>query len=445
MTWAAASAPLVLAALAASAVPAPAAQAAAPHFTSEAALVGRVLTLENDRLALMPAVAAWKWRHRAAVTDAARERAIIADTARLAQPLGLDARSVERLFALQMRLARGVEAARLSRWRREGFHFTGTIPDLASVVRPRLDRLTAELLRSLYLAAPAFARPGFTGRYAMDAAQRLKAEGWTARSRTELLRVLSGIRVGPDSAPALQRIHSAGVLRIGTTADYAPFSIEQSGRLAGVDIDLARSLAQALGVEPMFVRTSWPALLDDLRRGAFDIAAGGVSATPARAAAAALSIPYFSGGKTIAARCADAGRFDSLAAVDHRGVRVIVNPGGTNEQYVRGHLHHARILVDRDNRTLFDVLAAGRADVIITDDTEVELQTRRHPGLCRALAGTLTHADKVMLMIRDPALARAVNGWLRGEVAAGVPARLMRDALGPSSRRSSMRGSPQHP
>ncbi|MGH8261070.1 MAG: hypothetical protein ACREUG_15420, partial [Steroidobacteraceae bacterium] len=39
--------------------------------------VDRVLTLENQRLALMPAVAAWKWQHHAAVTDAARERAIV--------------------------------------------------------------------------------------------------------------------------------------------------------------------------------------------------------------------------------------------------------------------------------------------------------------------------------------------------------------------------------
>jgi cyclohexadienyl dehydratase len=417
-------------------------QAAAPHFTAESSLVERVLALENERLALMPAVAAWKWQHHAAVTDAARERAILADTARLARPLGLDAKSVERLFALQMRLARGVETALLSQWRREGFHFTGPVPDLAEVVRPRLDRLTAELLRALYLAAPAFPRPDFAARYTAAAAQRLNTAAWTPRSRTELLGVLSGIRVEPDSAtaaprsaPALQRIRSAGVLRIGTTGDYAPLSIEHGGRLAGVDIDLARSLAQALRAEPMFVRTSWPALLDDLRRGAFDVAIGGISSTSARAAAAALSIPYLSGGKTIAARCADASRFGSLAAVDRPGVRVIVNPGGTNEQYARAHLHRARILVDRDNTTLFDALAAGRADAVITDDTEVELQVRRHPDLCRALPGTLTHADKVILMVRDPALTRAVNGWLRGEIAAGVPARLLRDALASPPRR----------
>ncbi len=163
----------------------------------------------------------------------------------------------------------------------------------------------------------------------------------------------------------------------------------------------------------MFVRTSWPTLLDDLRRGQFDVAIGGISATPARAAAAALSIPYRSGGKTLIARCADAGRFTSLAAIDQPGVRVIENPGGTNEEYARTHLARAHIRLFPNNAAIFDELLADRADVMITDDTEVELQTRRHPQLCRTLPGTLTHADKVILMQRDPALIDAVNGWLR--------------------------------
>ena len=37
-------------------------------------------------------------------------------------------------------------------------------------------------------------------------------------------------------------------------------------------------------------------------------------------------------------------------------MRVIVNPGGTNEQYVRSNVHHARIVVYPDNRAIFDEL-----------------------------------------------------------------------------------------
>jgi cyclohexadienyl dehydratase len=403
---------LALAPLAGSSEPEPA------SLVEESTLVDRVLTLEDQRLALMPAVAAWKWQHHTAVSDPARERIVIRGSAQLAEPLGLDPVPIERLFELQIRLARDVESASEEGWHRHGFTFPAPVPDLARELRPRLDRLTGELLRALYLAAPVLSRQGFASRYASLAQSRLRAAGWTTATRGELLVILGAIRTKPAAsgehpASTLARIRAAGVLRIGTTGDYAPLSEEEGGRLAGSDIELARALAQSLAVAPMFVRTSWPTLLDDLRRGEFDVAIGGISATPARAAAAALSIPYRSGGKTLIARCADAGRFTSLAAIDQPGVRVIENPGGTNEEYARTHLARAHIRLFPNNAAIFDELLADRADVMITDDTEVELQTRRHPQLCRTLPGTLTHADKVILMQRDPALIDAVNGWLR--------------------------------
>jgi cyclohexadienyl dehydratase len=141
-------------------------------------------------------------------------------------------------------------------------------------------------------------------------------------------------------------------------------------------------------------------------------------------------VPYQSGGKTILARCADARKFlGGLAAVDRPKVRVIVNPGGTNEQYVRSNVHQAQIIVFPDNRTIFDELRARHADVMITDDVEAELQSHNHPGLCRAFPGILTHADKAILMSRDTDLLKAVNGWLTPAIAAGEPARVLKEYL----------------
>jgi cyclohexadienyl dehydratase len=156
---------------------------------------------------------------------------------------------------------------------------------------------------------------------------------------------------------------------------------------------------------------------------------GGVSVTPARAAQGAFSVPYASGGKTIVARCADSRKYRKLSTIDRPKVRVIVNPGGTNEQYVRDNVHHAQIVVYPDNRAIFDELSTGHADVMITDDVEAELQTHRHAGLCRTLPGTLTHSEKAILMPRDPDLVKAVNDWLTPVIAAGEPARVLKDSL----------------
>jgi cyclohexadienyl dehydratase len=242
-----------------------------------------------------------------------------------------------------------------------------------------------------------------------------------------LLQALGRIRTDP-MAP-LARIAASGVLVVGTTGDYAPYSVESQGVLAGADIDLAKTLAAGLGARAVFVRTHWNTLLDDLAAGRFDLAVGGISITPEREARASFSTAYASGGKTLIARCADAARYRSLAAVDRDGVRVVVNPGGTNQQFVAAQLHRARVIVHSDNRTIFEELRMHRADVMITDDVEVELATRRHPDLCRTFPGTLTRAQKALLLPRDPAFEASIDAQLAPQIAAGRPAQRLAEFL----------------
>ncbi|HTW75878.1 MAG TPA: transporter substrate-binding domain-containing protein [Steroidobacteraceae bacterium] len=410
------------------------AAAGAARFEDPAAAVARVLRLANERLSLMGAVAAWKWQHHAPVTAPAREQAVIDHAARVARSLGLPPPDVARLFALQVRLAREQEQRLETRWRARGYDYRGEPPSLQTVLRPRLDRITGEQLAALYLAAPQLARVDFVSGNAARATAELRAAGWSDATRRQLLADLHAIGAAAAALPAaaaphadaLERIRYAGVLRVGLTGDYAPFSLESAdGTLVGADVDRARSLAGALGVRALFVHTTWADLLPDLAAGRFDVAMGGVSVTPARAAAAAFSIPYDSSGKTVLVRCADARRFGSLAALDQPGVTVIVNAGGTNQEYVLAHLHRARVRVLSDNRAVFGEILAHRADAMITDEVEVALQTRAHRGLCRGMPGILprTRADKAVLLPKDPALVRAVNAWLRAGLTSGQRAR----------------------
>lgn len=389
------------------------------RFTEERATVARVFELLDERLAVMPDVAAWKWQNQKPISDPQREQAVVQSAVDQAATLGLSADGVRQLFELQIRLAREVQASLHEEWRRKGFDASRSVPSLDAEIRPKLDQLTPDLLRALYLAAPAFQRSDFAAAYP---------------ARGEVTAALAQIKLVP--APALRRIQAAKVIRVGTTGDYAPFTLHTTstptGALTGSDIELAESLAQALGVQPVFIRTSWSTLMSDLALSKFDIAVGGVSVTPAREAVAAFSIPYTSGGKTIISRCKDARRFATLKALDKRGTRVVVNPGGTNEQYVRANVHHAEVRVFPDNRAIFEEIRAGRADVMITDDVEVELQTRRHADLCRPFRGTLTHADKAILMPRDASLQNAVNEWLTPWVKADKPAKLIEQFLQPA-------------
>jgi cyclohexadienyl dehydratase len=214
----------------------------------------------------------------------------------------------------------------------------------------------------------------------------------------------------------LDSIMARGVLRVGTTGDYRPFSAldKASGVYAGFDIDLAQSLGAALGVRVEFMPTTWPDLAKDFQAGAFDIAMGGVSVTLDRAKKGFFSIPYMREGKTPIARCADKDKYQTLAEIDRPEVRVIANPGGTNERFDRANLHVAAIAIYPDNLTIFDEIAKGDADLMITDASETRFQQKLHAGVLCAIHPDkpFDFAEKAYWMPQDPALKAFVDQWL---------------------------------
>jgi cyclohexadienyl dehydratase len=221
---------------------------------------------------------------------------------------------------------------------------------------------------------------------------------------------------GPADASALSEILERGVLRIGATGDYPPFAKRDpaTGGYSGFDVDLAESLGKALGVRVEFEPTSWPTLAADFRAGKFDVAMGGITVTLERAKLGFFTTPYLREGKTPIARCADKDKFATLAEIDKPGVAVLVNPGGGNEKFDRAHLHAARIAVHPDNTTIFDALAHGEGDLMITDASETRYQAKLHPGVLCAIHpdAPFDFGEKAYWAPYDPALDGFLDQWL---------------------------------
>ena len=226
----------------------------------------------------------------------------------------------------------------------------------------------------------------------------------------------------PAWAGTLDDARASGVLRVGTPGDYAPFSLRQAdGSYRGADVTEAERLAQHLNLRLQFVPTAWGKLADDTKAGKFDIAVGGISITPARQEWADFSTVLVSDGKRPYARCADKDKYGTVAAIDQPGVRVVVNPGGSNEAFAKANLSHAAVTVFPDNKTIADEIIAGREDVMVTDGVEVDHNALVHPELCAVtVAAPFTHFQNAFLLQKDAGLKQAVDTFLDGEIKSGA-------------------------
>jgi cyclohexadienyl dehydratase len=154
--------------------------------------------------------------------------------------------------------------------------------------------------------------------------------------------------------------------------------------------------------------------MKDFEADNFDIAMGGLSITLDRQKKGMFSTPIMREGKTPIARCADKGKYETIAEIDKPGTHVIVNPGGTNERFARANVKNAEIKVYNDNVTIFDEIAKGNADLMMTDASETRYQQKLHPGVLCAIhpEKPFDFAEKAYWLQRDPAFKDFVDQWL---------------------------------
>jgi cyclohexadienyl dehydratase len=236
----------------------------------------------------------------------------------------------------------------------------------------------------------------------------------------------------PAAAVGLPQLLQRGTVRVCSTGDYRPFTYrDPQGNWSGLDIDMAHDMATRLGLQLDLVATTWANLIGDLTDKC-DAAMGGISITLNRAKQALYSDPYLRDGKAAIVRCVDAWKFQTLGDIDRPGVRVVVNPGGTNAEFDKDHLHNAQVLSYPDNNTIFGQLAGNAADVMITDASEIRWETNQDPQLCgEGLDHPFTFEQKAYLVTRTATdLQQWINQWLNITQNDGTYAALSRKYLG---------------
>jgi len=127
-----------------------------------------------------------------------------------------------------------------------------------------------------------------------------------ATPTSTLTSTLAPVAPTPTQAPqddSWQKIEQAGVLRVGTTADYPPFEyFNENFQLDGFDIALIQQIGQRLGVKVELNNFAFDGLPQTVAIGQVDVAIAALSVTSERQAVANFSNVYYAGSDAVLSR-----------------------------------------------------------------------------------------------------------------------------------------------
>ena len=191
--------------------------------------------------------------------------------------------------------------------------------------------------------------------------------------------VALGLATAPATAGKLEDIQSAGVIKVGIGLTGEPIGFRDAqNNPVGYDVDVAKKLADAIGVKLEITEVSAAARITMLQSGQIDAVVANMTATVERAKAVDFSIPYLKSGIKLLVR-KDAG-IKSLA--DLNGKKIVVGRGTTGEALVKREAPKAELVyTDAFQPQAIMLLNQKRADAAIEDSTMIDYAAVKNPDL----------------------------------------------------------------
>ncbi len=175
---------------------------------------------------------------------------------------------------------------------------------------------------------------------------------------------------------ALARIRERGTLVIGMEGNWSPWTYhdERTNELTGLEVDIAKLIAEGLGVEPVFQEAPWDALLAGVNAERFDIICNGVGYTEDRAKSYSFTTPYVYSNKVLVV----AENNEEIKTVDDLKGKKTANSASSTYAALAEEYGATLVPVDTLGETM-DMLVQGRVDATINAQVSIADYLKEHP------------------------------------------------------------------
>ena len=207
----------------------------------------------------------------------------------------------------------------------------------------------------------------------------------------------------------LDEIKERGYLIVGTEGTWSPYTYhDKDDNLVGFDVEVAKAIADKLGVTATFAETEWDGIFAGLDAGRYDIAANGVEVTDERAEKYNFTTPYGYIRTALIVR----GDNDDITSFEDLAGKHTANSIASTYMTLAESYGATAVGVDTLDQTIQMVLS-GRADATLNAEVSFYDYMAVHPDANIKVVALTDDASRVSIPVRkdekSASLLEAIN------------------------------------
>jgi len=213
----------------------------------------------------------------------------------------------------------------------------------------------------------------------------------------------------------LDSISQKGVLVVGTAGSMPPFNMTtKEGDVIGFEPDMAKLMAEEMGVKLRFAVMPFSELLPALEAGKVDLILSQMTITGKRNMKVAFVGPYSISGKSFVTKIKWIASVKEASQVNGPKTTVVALKGSTSEAFVKKNLPKARLVVARDYDDAVEMVLKGKVDAMIADYPICVLTILRNPdqGLISVITPLSYEPIGIALPGNDPLMVNWMENFL---------------------------------
>lgn len=212
-----------------------------------------------------------------------------------------------------------------------------------------------------------------------------------------------------DGEDQLAAIKAKGEIVVATEGAWAPWTYhDEQGNLVGFDVEVAKAIADKLGVTATFAETEWDGIFAGLDAGRYDVAANGVEVTDERAEKYNFTTPYGYIRTALIVR----GDNDDITSFEDLAGKHTANSIASTYMTLAESYGATAVGVDTLDQTIQMVLS-GRADATLNAEVSFYDYMAVHPDANIKVVALTDDASRVSIPVRkdekSASLLEAIN------------------------------------